>query len=94
MREEEIPSLSQEIDFEFGEIPLPSVENLKLVGTLEDGSGYKALLEDNRGYGYLLKSGDKVKNGYVVNVFENKIFFQIEEYGWSRVISLELPPEY
>ncbi len=86
--------LSQEIDFEFGEIPLPSVENLKLVGTLEDGSGYKALLEDNRGYGYLLKSGDKVKNGYVVNVFENKIFFQIEEYGWSRVISLELPPEY
>ncbi|MGB2697117.1 MAG: AMIN domain-containing protein [Candidatus Zixiibacteriota bacterium] len=86
--------LSQEIDLEFGEVPLPSVENLKLVGTLEDGSGYKALLEDDRGYGYLLKGGDRVKNGYVVNVFQNKIFFQIEEYGWSRVISLELPPEY
>lgn len=86
--------LSQEIDFEFGEIPLPTVENLKLVGTLEDYGGHKALLEDNRGYGYLLKSGDKVKNGFVVNVFKNKIFFQIEEYGWSRVISLELPHEY
>jgi Tfp pilus assembly protein PilP len=70
------------------------VENLKLVGTLEDGSGYKALLEDDKGFGYLLRSGDRVKNGYVVNVLENKIFFQIEEYGWSRVISLELPPEY
>ena len=86
--------LSQEIDMEFGEIPLASVENLKLVGILEDVGGYKALLEDDRGYGYLLKSGDRVKNGYVVNVVENKVFFQIEEYGWSRVISLELPPEY
>ena len=86
--------MSQEIDLEFGEIPLASVDNLKLVGTLEDGSGYKALLEDDRGYGYLLNSGDRVKNGYVVNVFENKVFFQIEEYGWSRVISLELPAEY
>ena len=86
--------LSQDVDLEFGEIPLASVDNLKLVGTLEDASGYKALLEDDRGYGYLLKSGDRVKNGYVVNVVENKVFFQIEEYGWSRVISLELPPEY
>jgi len=86
--------VSEEIDFEFGEIPLPSVENLKLVGTMEDHEGYKALLEDDAGYGYLLKSGDKVKNGFVVNVFRNKIFFQIEEYGWSRVISLELTPEY
>jgi hypothetical protein len=86
--------VSEKIDFEFGEIPLPAVENLRLVGTLEDYEGYKALLEDDRGYGYLLKSGDKVKNGFVVNVFEDKIFFQIEEYGWSKTISLELPPEY
>jgi hypothetical protein len=86
--------VSQEIDFEFGEIPLPAVENLKLVGTLEDQYGYKALLEDDRGYGYLLKSGDRVKNGFVVNIFKNKIFLQIEEYGWSRTICLELPPEY
>ena len=86
--------VSEEVDFEFGEMPLPAVENLRLVGTLEDQTGYKALLEDDAGYGYLLKSGDKVKNGFVVNVFRDKIFFQIEEYGWSRVISLELPPEY
>jgi len=86
--------LSEKIDFEFGELPLPAVENLKLVGTLEDYDGYKALLEDDGGYGYLLKAGDKVKNGYVVNVFKDRIFFQIEEYGWSRTISLDLPPEY
>jgi len=86
--------LSEKIDFEFGELPLPAVENLKLVGTLEDRGGYKALLEDEGGYGYLLKAGDRVKNGSVVSVFKNKIFFQIEEYGWERTISLELPPEY
>ena len=86
--------VTEEIDFSFGEIPLPSVENLRLVGTMEDQEGYKALLEDDVGYGYLLKPGDKVRNGFVVNVFNNKIFFQIEEYGWSRVISLELTAEY
>jgi hypothetical protein len=86
--------VSQDIDFEFGEIPLPAAENLKLVGTLEDQDGYKALLEDDRGYGYLLRSGDRVKNGFVINVFKDRIFLQIEEYGWSRTICLELPPEY
>lgn len=86
--------VSEEMDIEFGEMPLPAVENLRLVGTLGDHEGFKALLEDDAGFGYLLRSGDKVKNGFVVNVFKDKIFFQVEEYGWSRVISLELPPEY
>ena len=40
---------------------VPDVEGLKLVGVIEAGSkDNRALFEDDEGYGYILKSGDKV----------------------------------
>jgi hypothetical protein len=82
--------LTERISAELGEIPLPTFESLKLVGVLKDETGNRALLEDERGYGYIMKNGDKIKNGYVVSVEDNKVIFQIQEYGWSRTIALEL----
>lgn len=70
---------------------IPNVEGLKIVGIIEsDGEGNRALFEDNSGYGYILKSGDKVRKGYVLRVDKNKVYFQIFEYGWSRTVSLTL----
>lgn len=89
-RKDPFVPLTEKISFEFGEAPLPNVESLKLVGVLEDKSGLKALLEDDQGYGYILEQGDRVKNGYVLKVFKDKIVFEITEYGWSRTVSLEL----
>jgi Tfp pilus assembly protein PilP len=86
--------LTGRISTDFGKIPLPMFESLKLVGVLKDEEGNRALLEDEKGYGYILKSGDKIKNGYVVSVEDNKVIFQIEEYGWSKTIALELSTEY
>ena len=82
--------LTERISTELGEIPLPTFESLKLVGILKDEAGNRALLEDERGYGYIMKNGDKIKNGYVVSVEDNKVIFQIHEYGWSKTIALEL----
>lgn len=82
--------LTERISTEFGQIPLPTFESLKLVGVLKDEAGNRALLEDERGYGYIMKNGDKIKNGYVVSVEDNKVIFQIQEYGWSKTIALEL----
>ena len=82
--------LTERISTELGEIPLPIFESLKLVGVLKDEAGNRALLEDERGYGYILKNGDKIKNGHVVSVEDNKVIFQIHEYGWSKTIALEL----
>jgi hypothetical protein len=82
--------LTERITTEFGEIPLPTFESLKLVGVLKDQSGNRALLEDERGYGYIMKSGDQIKNGFVVSVEDNKVIFQIQEYGWSKTMALEL----
>ena len=66
------------------------MESLELVGILENKSGLKALLEDERGYGYIMEQGDRVQNGYVLKVFEDRIVFEISEYGWSRTVALEL----
>ena len=60
------------------------------VGIIEAGSSNRALFEDKDGYGYILKSGDKVKNGYVLRVESDRVYFQIFEYGWSRTVALQI----
>jgi hypothetical protein len=70
---------------------IPDVETSRLVGILENENGNnRALLEDLDGYGYILKSGDKVKKGFVEKIDADKAFFQLFEYGWSRTIALYL----
>lgn len=77
----------------FGEIPVPSLEDLKLVGILQDeGGGRVALLEDSEGNGFMLRTGDKIKNGWVSMITEDKVFFQVTEFGWSRTVSMKLQP--
>lgn len=70
---------------------IANVEGLKLVGIIDsDGGTNRALFEDTDGYGYMLKSGDKVRNGYVLRVETDRVYFQIFEYGWSRTVALKL----
>ncbi len=71
---------------------LPDVETLRLVGILQ-GDANMALLEDMEGYGYILEDGDQIKNGYVIQIYENKILFQISEFGWSRSVALTMDLE-
>jgi hypothetical protein len=68
----------------------PDVETLRLIGVLKANDQTSALLEDLDGYGYILKDGDPVRNGYVVQIGENKVIFQISEYGWSRTVALKM----
>jgi hypothetical protein len=70
---------------------IPDVETSRLVGVLESVSGEnRVLLEDIDGYGFILKPGDKVKKGYLSQVYSDKAIFQLFEYGWSRTIALNL----
>jgi hypothetical protein len=93
-RRDPFASLTERISTDFGKLPLPLFESLKLVGILKDEEGHRALLEDEKGYGYIMKGGDKIKNGYVVSVEDDKVIFQVQEYGWSKTIALELSTEY
>ncbi len=70
---------------------IPNVEVLKLVGVAESEGGFhSALFEDKDGYGYILREGDKVENGYVLRVELDRVYFQIFEYGWSRTVALNI----
>lgn len=70
---------------------VPNAEGLKLVGIIEAADGdNRALFEDTDGYGYIMKSGDKVRKGYVLRVEIDRVYFQIFEYGWSRTVALNL----
>ena len=69
---------------------VPAVENLILVGVFIDETGDKALFEDAEGNGYILRSNDRVKNGYLVSIQKDKAIFQVTEYGWTRTVALVL----
>ena len=73
------------------ETRVPNVEGLKLVGVIESNDkDNRALFEDATGYGYILKTGDRVQKGYVLRVDVDKVYFQIFEYGWSRTVALRM----
>jgi len=70
---------------------IPNVDGLHLVGVIiARKGGNRALLQDKNGYSYMLGSGDKVRNGYVVRIESDRVYFQIFEYGWSRTIALKI----
>lgn len=89
-RKDPFSPLTEKKNFELGNVPLPNIEELKLVGILEDNIGYKALLENDLGYGYILQAGDRIRNGSLVSVDKERVIFQIQEYGYTKNIALEL----
>ncbi len=86
--------LTERQDMSFGEVPSPLFENLTLVGIIKEKEGNRALLEDKMGFGYILKSGDRIKNGYIIRVEDDRVIFHIEQYGGFQVMVLELNREY
>ncbi len=69
---------------------IPDVESLRLVGILLDKKSSRALFEDANGYSYILQTGDRVKNGFLLSISEDRVVFQIRQYGWNRQVALDL----
>jgi len=72
---------------------LPDINGLRMVGVLHDIKNSWGLFEDANGYGYILKQGDRVRNGRLAKLTKNKAFFQLTEFGWSRSVQLDLERE-
>ncbi|MBN1756388.1 AMIN domain-containing protein [bacterium] len=72
----------------------PDVERVEIVGIVEiGGKGHTAILQDNQGFGYIMSVGDSVQNGKLVEITSKEATFIIEEFGWTRSITLTLPEE-
>ncbi len=71
---------------------LPNVENLKLVGVLEDARERIALVEDfkNGNKAFALRTNDAVAQGKVLRVHRDKVVFLIRDFEVSHSYTLGL----
>jgi len=71
---------------------LPSVENLRLVGVLEDARERIALVEDfkNGNRAFALRTNDPVAQGKVLRVHRDKVIFLIRDFDVSHSYTLSL----
>jgi Tfp pilus assembly protein PilP len=64
-----------------GQVSQLSVENIRLIGILWGEKGYYGLVKDGQNNGYILKKGDKVAGGRVVDINRKGIIFEITHAG-------------
>ncbi len=76
-----------------GEEELLNVSEAKLLGVIRSEEGDVALLQDRRGVGYVLKEGDRVRNGRVVKIESDRVIFATVDFGFTRRIELKLAEE-
>lgn len=69
---------------------LLNVSEAKLLGIIRSEEGNVALLQDRRGVGYVLKEGDRVRNGRVVRIESDRVIFATVDFGFTRRIELKL----
>lgn len=77
-------------EFEETEFELVDVYGVHLVGILSGGMERYAMLEDNNGFGYILKAGDPVRHGTVVSVGDRSLVARVTMYGQTSSVTLRL----
>jgi hypothetical protein len=69
---------------------LVDLNSAKLVGVIWGAEDRFALVEDGEGYGYILRVGDRVRNGRISVIAPNLIKGRITLYGISNTVVLKL----
>ncbi len=72
---------------------LLDIAKAKLIGVIQDSTGYVALVEDKDGNGFILRRGDRIKRGRVVRVTKDMAVFAISDFGFTRTVILKLEKE-
>jgi biotin carboxyl carrier protein len=78
---------------EFEPISNPEIVDINtavVVGIVWGATDRFALVEDGQGNGFILRVGDKVRNGRVVAVHENSLVAQVTLYGMTSRVVLRL----
>jgi len=66
------------------------INTAKLVGVMWGQDDRFALVEDGEGFGYILRVGDRVRNGRVVSIRKNSLAARITLYGITNQVLLKL----
>jgi len=75
---------------ESGEVDVVDIYSVRLVGILSGGMEKFAMLEDNNGYAYIMKSGDPIRNGNVVSVSDRALVARVTLFGQTSTVTLRL----
>jgi hypothetical protein len=63
---------------------------VELVGVVKGDLDRFAMLEDNKGYAYILRVGDRIKNGSVVAIGDRSMVARVTNFGQTRKFTLHL----
>ena len=63
---------------------------VELVGVVKSELDRFVMLEDNKGFSYMLRVGDKVRNGSVVAIGEESVVARVTTFGQTRKVTLHL----
>ena len=69
---------------------LVDANSARLVGVMWNAEDQFALVEDGEGFGYILRVGDRVRNGRVVSIREDRLTARLTLYGISNTVVLKL----
>lgn len=69
---------------------LVDANSARLVGVMWSAEDQFALVEDGEGFGYILRVGDRVRNGRVVSIRKNRLTARLTLYGISNTVVLKL----
>ena len=69
---------------------LVNLSAVHLVGVVRGEVDRFALLEDNNGYSYILRVGDRVHNGTVVSIGEDELVARVTNFGQTTTVRLHL----
>ena len=81
------------VDGDFEQITAADVVDMnsaQLVGVMWGQEDRFALVEDGEGFGYILRVGDKVRNGRVVSIRKNSLTARVTLYGITNQVVLKL----
>ena len=77
-------------EFEESEHELIDIYSVRLVGVLSGGMERFAMLEDNNGFGYIVRTGDPVRNGSVVSVGDRSLVARVTFFGQTTSVTLRM----
>jgi hypothetical protein len=69
---------------------LVDLNSAKLVGVMWGTDDRFALVEDGDGFGYILRVGDRILNGRVLNIRDDSLSARIALYGIANTVVLKL----
>lgn len=77
-------------EFEESRYELIDIYSVRLVGVLSGGMERFAMLEDGNGFGYIVRTGELIRNGNIVSVGDRSLVARVTFFGQTTSVTLRM----